>query len=385
MAELDLSAGGRLTVHPFVNARKVAAMSEMISGTRLGGYAGERARTDLKESLSTSDAVFSLAHLVSLRNLPQYDEAPRIGDLIAETVPVDDFKPATFYSLQTNYSALAQGKGNKGTAVVAPVVAEGDTYQRAFGYTEESAKVAIQKRGFKWGITLEDIINDPTRQIAQVPGDMLQIALDTEEFVVISALQDGAPTGNQIAAGDAPITGTAITKNSPFSVDALRLALQQVGQRKVNGNFVPLAPKYYIVVQQGQGQAVEDAIALAKSLIQVQDGNNFYNPAPYIGALGRIAGVLESNFITSSTAWYVVPAAGTTRRTSLVKLQLNGFTAPDVLVSNFTGTPIGSGNGSSPFTLAHFDDDTVSIKCRLFTNGGTVSADQMIWSTGLGS
>ena len=71
---LDLTANGRLTVSPFVNERKAMAMADMIEAGRLGGYAGARARTDLQETLSTSDAPHAFTALVNLRNLPQYDE-----------------------------------------------------------------------------------------------------------------------------------------------------------------------------------------------------------------------------------------------------------------------------------------------------------------------
>src|SRR5690606_22768510 len=127
---LDLTAGGRLTVSPFVNERKALHMAEMIEAGKLGGYAGQRARTGLQESLSTSDAPHSFTALVNLRNLPQYDEVTTDYDPITQTELVPDFKPIEFFALKTNFAGLELGKDNQGERV-APKVAELDTYQYA--------------------------------------------------------------------------------------------------------------------------------------------------------------------------------------------------------------------------------------------------------------
>lgn len=151
---LDLTAGGRLTVSPFVNERKALAMAEMIEAGRLGGYAGERARTDLKESLSTSDAPHAFTALVNLRNLPQYDEVEADFSPIVQTETVPDFNPIQFFALKTNFENLEHGKDNDGERI-APKVAELDTYQYAFGYTQLDTSLAVEKRGFKMGWSLE--------------------------------------------------------------------------------------------------------------------------------------------------------------------------------------------------------------------------------------
>lgn len=388
---IDLSAGGRLEVHPFVTEAKVREMSSLIDVANSASMDAPYARVRLAQSLSTSDAVFSLAQLINLKNLPDYDVADENNNWrkIASVETVDNFKPQTFYTLRANFSNLQYGKDNADNAYVSPKVAEGDTYQYAYGYTEESIQASIHKRGFKFGVTLEDIINDPTQRIRRIPADMLQIALDTDDFLVFRALQDGAAAApaRQQQAGNAIVGGGAIPKNSPFTAEAARLALQQVSVRTVTVNNevrrVGLAAQYYIVTALGNGDAIQAELDRANSIIQVVNGQVTYGP-PTTGLLGRIAGVIESEWITSTTAWYLVPAAGTTRRPSLVKLQLTGRTAPEVLVNNFTGTPI-SGISGSAFELCHFDNDTVDLKLRQFTNSAMITNDQLVWSSGLGS
>lgn len=382
MAEtIDLTADGRLEVHPFVNVKRIERMKEMIEGATMGGFAAERARTDLKETLSTSDAAFSLAHLANLRNLPEFDEAPRQWNLIASTETVDDFKPTTFYSLRQNLSGLQHGKDNDG-ANVSPRVAELDTYQYSYGYEEESISFAIEKRGFKWGISLEEIINDPSRRIRTIPGDMLEIALDTDEFLVFRALQDGATAASQLDGGTDPSTGTVVPPNAPISAAAIRQGLAEISRRTLNNRRVVLANQYYVVVALGQKEFVEADLARERQIIQIVDGNVVYG-APPEGNLSRIAGVIESEWITDDGRWYLTPAAGSTRRIGLVKLELAGRTAPEILVNNFTGVSLGGGAGD-PFTLAHFDNDSVDLKLRQFTNSALVSQDQLVWSDGSG-
>lgn len=386
MTRLDLTFGNRLEVNPHVTERKFLAMSKMVEGTTFGGYAAERAATDLKESLATSDAPFSLAHLTSARILADYDKEPLQWRKIASIETVDDFEPVTFETLRFNIGdKLKNGKSTGGNVDVSPVVAEGDTYSYTNGYSEENVKAALEKRGFKFGLTLERILSRLRPTVRQLPGDMLEIAQNTEEFLVFSALQDGSNASSQLAAGTDPVDGTAFNANAPFSVAALRGGLQQVAQRKVAGRKVVTASSYYIVVATGQGEGVEAQIELARRLREVrdQDGNvTSVYAAPSAGILGRIAGVIESEYITNDDAWYVTPAAGASRRPGLKMLQLSGRTAPEVLVNNFTGTLLRGGNGSSPFDLAHFDNDTVDLKLRQFGNSALITQEQSVWSDG---
>jgi hypothetical protein len=384
---IDLTADGRLHVHPLVSERKVEAFSGLLDGALRGDA---HARVTLSETLSSTDAVFSLAQLINIRNLPQYDEATRQGNLIASSETVDDFRPATFYSLQANLGAgLGHGKDTGGHAGIAPRVAELDTYQYTYGYSEESVQVAIEKRGFKFGVSLERVVNDPTGEIRRVPGDMLQIGLDTEEYLIFRALVDGSTSASQLKGGTVLATGTVVPANAPISADAFRQGLAEIAKRKdSDGRAIPLARSYYVVVPVGYGEQVELELTKARSLIQVSDGNFVYGPgAVPLGALGRIQGAIESEWVEpngSNVPWYLVPAAGTTRRTSLVRLNLAGYTAPEVFVSNFNGVSLGGGN-VDPFHAFSFDNDSCDLKFRQFTNAALISEDQQCWSTGAGA
>lgn len=383
---LDLTAGGRLTVSPFVTERKALHMAEMIEAGKLGGYAGQRARTDLQETLSTSDAPHSFAALVNLRNLPQYDEAETNYDAITQTELVPDFKPINFFALKTNFEGLEHGKDNQGERV-APKVAELDTYQYAFGYTQIDTSLAVEKRGFKMGWSLERGVNDPFGLINRFPADMLRVGLKTDQYVRSRALREGVTAASQLQAGTDPITGDTIPANAPATGAALRAAIRQIAQRTdADGNRVPVPSRFRLVVPVGTAEDVLQSIAIARGYTTVQDGNIQYNArvlAPF-DTLGRIAGVIEDEWLEDGH-WYLVPEAGTTEIPALVRVQLQGYTAPEVYVSNWNGAPILGGASNSPFQAYSFDNDSVDLKFRQFTNAALFSEDAVVWSDGSGA
>lgn len=383
---LDITAGGKLSVSPFVTARKVEHMADLVAGSKLGGFDGERARTNLVETLSTSDAPHSFAHLVNLRNLPEYEEETPDFEPITTSELVPDFKPAQFFALKTNFQGLEHGKDNDGQRV-SPKVAELDTYQYAFGYTQLDTSLAVEKRGFKMGWGLERGVNDPFGLISRYPVDMMNVARKTEQYVVIRALIEGVTAASQLQAGADPITGDAIAPNAPISGAALRAAIRQIGQRTdASGNRVPVPSRFRVVVPVGTAEDVELSIALARGLATIQDGLLTYNAAAVrsFDSLGRIAGVIESEFVADG-AWYLVPEKGTTEIPALVRVQLAGYTMPEVYVSNWNGAPVLGGASNSPFQAYSFDNDSIDLKLRQFTNAALFSEDAIVHSDGSGA
>lgn len=385
---IDLTAGGRLTVNPRVNERSYKAMAEMAGAARLGGHAGARARLELAETLSTSDAPYSFAHLVNLRNLPLYEQdTPDFSPIVQDEL-VPDFNPATFFALTPNFAGLEHGKDNDGERI-APLVSELDTYQYAFGYTQEDATLAVKKRGFKVGISLERAVNDVFNLVSRFPGDMLRVGQKTDEYVVIRALTSGVTAASKIDPGTDFITGEAVVADNPLTPAALRVAIRQIGDRTVTGSDglptrVPIPARFRLVVGLGRSDSINWALGVARGLFSIDDGSIQYRPGAQALAgdpLNRISGIIESEFV-SGDAWYLVPEAGTTVRPVLIRVQLAGYTSPEVYVSNFNGAPLAGGASSNPFTAFSFDNDSIDLKFRQFTNAAIFSEDQVVWSDG---
>ena len=91
--------------------------------------------------------------------------------------------------------------------------------------------------------------------------------------------------------------------------------------------------------------------------------------------------MIESEFITGN-AWYLVPENGTTELPALIRVSLAGYTSPEVYVSNFNGAPLAGGASSNPFQAYSFDNDSIDLKFRQFTNAGLFSEDAIVWSDG---
>lgn len=381
---LDLTAGGKLTVPPMVSEASVIEMSKLIDDAKRGGFDGERARTNLSESLSTSDAPFSFAHIVNLRNLPYYeDDEPSLDPITTdETVP--DFRRAVFTNLKFNFDGLEYGVDTDGERV-APKVAEGDTYQYAFGYTQEEAEIQLEKRGFKVGWTLEQAVNDPYGLVSRFPDDMLTIGRKTDEYVRIRALLNGVTSASALQAGEDFVSGETVTVNSAPTPAALRVAVRQVGTRTDSeGNRFSIPRNFYLVVGRGMSESIEWALGLARGAYEVQNGLVTSRiPSAPADPINRISGVIESQFVDDG-AWYLVPAAGTTEKPALVRLRLTGWETPEVYVNNFNGIPVAGSASNSPFRAFHFDNDTIDLKFRQIVNAGIFSEDAIVWSTGEG-
>ena len=130
-------------------------------------------------------------------------------------------------------------------------------------------------------------------------------------------------------------------------------------------------------------QEARDSSAI-ENIITTQDGANLVRPVGGADNLGRISGVIESEFIEEGS-WYLVPSKGTTEVPTLLRVKLAGYTSPEVYVSNFNGAPIAGGASSNPFQAFSFDNDSVDLKHRQFVNAALFSEDALVWSDGSGA
>jgi hypothetical protein len=367
---------GRIRPTLGVSEKKVAAVRDLVEGYLAGDF---RAEATLKEALTTSDAIFNLAYLTTLNFVDNYDAADRSWTEIAGNRTVPDFKPATLYSLNR---AWTDGNGN--TQVLdshgaAPVIPEGTPYPYAYISGEVTQGASVVKRGFKTDWTLEARINDGLASLDRLPGEMLQVSLDTESADVWGALvnQKTAASNYLTVTIPDPLGGSNIVvpPNAPLSRNALLGAIQQLAQRTVNGRRIQVRGNAYnLIVPIGVGLFAE--YILSQVLTGIQGGS-----APTVGIYdvtrpNPLAGisVLESEWVTG-TQWYLVPKKGSTVRPILEHLDLRGYQTPQLFVDNHTGNFAGGGS-VSPFE-GSFDADVITLKLRQFGGG-------VLWDAGIG-
>lgn len=369
-----LTLDGRIKAPLGVTKAKVQAVKTLTEATMRGDRI---AKGRLEESLTTSDAIFNYAQLVNINVLAQYDEEPRVWNQVAGTRSVSDFRAPTLYSLVPEWQPGVLGSGTPRN--VAPAIPEGSAYPYATLTGEESAVGGVQKRGFKVGFSFEAFINDAIGFLQAIPESMRQVALDTEEYEVFSALVTGVGDAQQLQGGDTPTSATAVPANAPFSREALTRALIELSEREVNGRRVRLTGGFNLVVPTGQGVFVN--FVLNQTFAEVQDGAYVLN----INGYNPLAGirVIESEYVTG-TQWFLVPQVGTTGgRPVLELLRLAGHELPELRVEGATGTYVG-GATVSPFE-GSFDNDTTDFRLRSVGKGVLWTPDLVVWSDGSGT
>lgn len=370
---------GRLKPHFSVTPTKVKAVAELFNKSRNGDRV---AGAQLVETITTSDAIFNLAHLINLQVLPQFDEAERTWSAIAGVREVPDFKPVVLRGLFGEFEGLERqgtvtGVGYNNPEGIAPVVAEAAPYPYAVLGEQESDYGAVMKRGFKTGYTFEARINDRgTDFFGQLPGEMLQTMLDTEEWLVYDALITGTTAASQLQGGTT-YTGATVLPNATLSRDALVQAIFELKNRTINGRRINPTGGFNLIVPLGTADAVR--FLLQQNLFEVQDGSFSLN-ASYLEDGVASTTIIESEYVTG-TNWYLLPKPGSVRRPVLELGKLQGYTSPELRIHNATGTFVGGG-AVSPFE-GSFDNDTIDLRIRHIVGGiNWAAASFILWSQG---
>lgn len=370
MAEIkdQFTLDGRIKpANHLVTRTKVEAADRLLQKALRGDRI---AAGQLAEVHTTSDLKFNIAHLITSVVLPQFDEAPRTWNQVAGTRTVPDFGPVRLQSLfgSLTGAGVHENGGLLGIPEATPYPYVTITGQEAF-YSK------IQKFGAKFGFTWESNVNDVVGFFENIPGELLELVLDTEEREVYEALVNG--TTVELAAQTLP-DGTTTLPNAPISPEAIWAALIQLQNTLVNGRKVGASSNgYNIVVPTGTAQFIE--WKLNQTIIAIQDGSITYG-APDRSIFNNISFV-ETNFLTG-TNWIVLPKPGGLRRPVLELGRLRGYEAPELRVHGDTGSYVG-GSAVSPFE-GNFDNDTIDYRIRYVAGGILWSNQYSVKSDGTG-
>lgn len=363
----NFSLDGRIRVANGVSRKKVSKVQELYEQRNAGSLVAD---AELREAMTSSDAIFNYAHFATLNFLPNYDEAPREWKNIAGVREVPDFNAPTLFSIARSWT---NGGGEDessvlggGVADVSPEIPEGTPYPYAYfkGQTAQGAKV--KKRGFKVDWTLEAQINDGISFLDTVPDAMEEVALDTEEYEVFSALVNQGKS-KPLAGGPLP-NGDSVPANSVLTRNAVERAIIEIAERKILGRNIRVTKGYNLIVPVGVKPFIEYQLALVDD--KIINGNRLMN-APASNPFGAVT-VIESEYL-SGNEWFLLPKVGGTRRPVLDRLELRGYRTPQLFVDNRVGTYIGAAS-VSPFE-GSFDADVITLKLRQF-------GDAVLWDEG---
>lgn len=369
---------GRIRMGNGVTVEKMRAaerlVTEMLQGDRI-------AEGKIKEALTTtSDFAFNLATLVNAQTIPDLDETVRNSDQIAGVRRVSDFRPNYLYSLNATWNAGVVGDGRVTEPLdYLPTVPEATPYPEAIFTGELIQGSEIRKTGLRTGITWEAIINDTLGIVQALPGAFRDLALNTPERDTFRTLIDGVGVNQQVDGGTA-LDGTVVTANPKLSRAALAVAKRELKQAIKSNYGGSVSGGFNLVVAVGQKEFADwiisnialDTIADGNLTLRVSGGNDLADVT-----------VIESEYVTDSDAWYLLPKPGTTRRPVLDKLRLVGYEQAELRVNNLTGNYVG-GSTVPPFE-GSFDADTADWRVRLVTGAVLWSPYAVRWSNGSGT
>jgi len=352
-----LTLDGRLRPQAGVTAESVREVRSLVESALAGDLeADARLRTRLtrrSEAITTtSDIAPSLAQLINLNFIPQFDEAERVWSKIATVREVPDFRPAVLYSM---FGDL-EGAGIEANGAAA-TVPEATPYPHVTITGQESAYSKLAKRGFRTDYTWETSVNDTAGFISGIPQEMLGVAVDTEEAEVFEALINGTGAASELDGGTLP-DGTVVPINAPLSPAAIWQAIREYSIREVNGKKIGRASRFVVVVPTGTKDFIDYQLRL--TIISIQDGAITYG----VGDQSALAGIeiVESPFVTG-TNWYLLPAPGSVRRPVLELLRLRGYATPELRARE---------GGYS------FETDTAAFRFRYVVGGANWFPDTFI-------
>ena len=342
-----------------VTRRKVEAADKMLTAALRGD---KIAAGQLAEVHTTSDLKFNLAHLVTAVALPQFDEAERTWTQVAGTRVVPDFGPVRLQSIFGQLTGAGVVEGPDGDSTITgglPPVPEASPYPYVTITGQEAFYAKLAKMGAKFGFTWESNVSDIVGFFEQIPGELVQLALDTEEREVYEALVNG--TTNHTTSQTLP-DGTVVPADAVLTPESIWAAIMQLQNTTVNGRKVGRASGYNVVTPIGTKEFID--WKLNQQILRIQDGLVTYGPGDR-SALNGVT-VVESAYLTG-TQWIVLPKPGAVRRPVLELLRLRGYEAPELRVHGDTGQYVG-GSAVSPFE-GNFDNDTIDYRIRYVAGG----------------
>lgn len=346
---------------PQVSEAHVAEAANLMGAAFLGS---RRKMLDLAEAITTSDLFKSAAGVVLDREATaRYEELDPVWPKFAARTTVRNFKKKKFTDLFG------------GRAILDPVP-EATNYP-ARNVSADEAEIAVAKRGGRFHITFEDIINDDLDQMRELPGDLAQGARDTEDYLAASQLVTAAGVNTAFfKAGN----GNAVD-TKPLTAENLDAALTSISTRKSKDGRLFVNKASILVVPPGLETQARRILAAAEIRTTVGDVTTV--EANYLKGVVTVVVNPWLSFIdqsaTANSTWFLLPAP-TAPRKALAVAFLRGHESPDLRVKNDQGTAVGGGQVSAE--EGSFDDDTIQYRVRHILGAATLYPEATYASKG---
>ena len=318
----------------------------------------------------------------------------QIWSKLATSRDFNDFRPQQLLELQPDSSLLsfdnAGGAMPEGTL---PVVPELTPYP-TFGYKAGGKWIEpANKHGARIQFSFEAFINDQWDVIEQFPAEAAKLASHTVDVAVLALIYSGTGTFNasnindayetvlkaHAATPDAFVKATA--KNAPLSYDAVWNAIDQVTNTKRPNGVISVPNGWYLVVPPALKQTGE--FILQSRTVEITRSDEKFTINRSLGDVELLVTEWAAD-MGPAAGWALIPKGGrTSKRLTLLKTGLRGYTTPDLRFKDAAGRYIGGGD--VPFTDGSFDNDDAQVRVRNITGGAVVNTDGIIASDGTGS
>lgn len=353
------------------------------------------ARAQLKEALSTSDMPELFRQVTDYAMQSLYARLPQTWPSFSSRYTVPDFRPQRFMSWNVNMEQLLSGNGGaeRQHVLALPRVPELTEYP-TFALEAEEELFAINKYGARYPFSFEVFINDELQVIQSLPGEMAQMARDTEDVLTTSVLatSDGpnpAFFNNSWDFGDQVPNGNILEGNPELSIDALEAAFQNITSRMIKNRPVTVQ-RWALVVPPALEMTANTIVNNTTYLRVVPDNEGgelrFNETNPVAGRIDVVVNpwlpLLDTSGNVAST-WYLVPSGGSNGpRESIITTFMAGREQPELRISGNTGRY--TGGGDVPGTEGSFDYDDVQYRVRHVLGAVGVDPSPTIVSDGTG-
>lgn len=333
-----------------------------------------RSMLTLQENLQTrSDFTHLMGDILDRQLLAQHQGLTPHWRSIARKGTVPDFRTVKRKTFD---------HGGDGTT--APEVGEGAPYPKT-KFVDDGFEYAVTKKGLRWDVSFEALINDDLDAFARAPGELAGLAVDWEDIEVTNLYVDSTGPHASLFVADADGQGTAniIPSNPAFSIEALEDGFTQLTRMKrPDGRLIVIKAVKLVVPPALMVPAKNVLNALT---IEVKNHGGTTNQT--VIAQNWMKGMLElvvnpwiPQVATTNgdTSWFMFadPDGG---RSALEFGFLRGYEAPQLFKRAPDATRVGGGDEQFGF-----EDDSVAYKLRHIFGGTRLDKRYAVASDGSG-
>lgn len=350
-----------------------------------GALRGDRRdKLKLQEGISTSDLPIQLAPVINKILLQNYESTPKVWDMFATRLVVDDFRKQQFLNLRYEDAGL-DNQGDKFREGSLPTVGEYDEYPSAGFFSVTEADFAVKKAGQRVRFSWEAVVNDGNISLLErLPIELGLKAAGKEDEEVTKQLvsSSGLNTANFKSANSNLFAG-----NGALTLENLEKAIQAANLQQYNGKLIQPVSRFALVIPRALEltarkilavQTVETSATVGSIVTKTITGN----------PIGSQVEVVVNDWITKINSgagayWFLIPVPSATLNPSVVLGFLRGFEAPELRVKAAAGQFLGGGD--VPENFGSFDNDDWQMRIRHIATGGFFVPAGTIASTGAGS